>query len=306
MKYLLMGLLTSGISSWVTTRPANAEEQVVGDRTHVIVRCDGEGVDGKNVFVIDAASAGDGDFLWVSDVDDEGDDDGRSEKQKRRVILRTIGGGKDGGWLGVSIGNVSEALADQLDLDGKGVIIQNVVEDSPADEGGLRAHDVILSINLEDVNGDVGRAIKLIKEKKPGDDVDIIVLRDGREKELRVTLGSREGRAGKFLWKFDRTPDAEVEDTIHTFGRIMRRDDDGEWVIEDLDDLRELKDLPKNLRMFIPKSGSRSTQIFLNDGERTVKTRVERDGNVIVIERDGDGEITVSRVDEDGNETENV
>ena len=40
------------------------------------------------------------------------------------------------GWLGISIGQVPASLAAQLDTGDAGVIVLNVVEDSPADQGG--------------------------------------------------------------------------------------------------------------------------------------------------------------------------
>lgn len=306
MKVLLMSLLASAVTTWVTTTAANAQEDEKDCEIRIVVSGDGEvGVDG-NVFVVKAGAFGDGDgkLKWVTKVID---DDGRSEKSgAHRVMLRRIGEGKDRGWLGVSIGSVSEALADQLDLDDDGVLIQNVVEGSPADMGGLKVHDVILTIDGDDVEGKVGRAVELIKQHKPDEEVDIVVLRNGKETELTVTLGSRAGLGGNFLWKVEGAPDAEFEDRVRTFGRVIRRGDDGAWSIEDLGDLKMLKDLPGNLRMFLPKGGNRSTQVFIEGGTKTVKTRVEKDGNVIVVEQKGDGQITVTRVDEDGNETENV
>ncbi|MCH7591291.1 MAG: PDZ domain-containing protein [Planctomycetes bacterium] len=306
MKVVLMSLLVSAVTTWVTTTAANAQEDEKDCEIRIVVSGDGEvGPDG-NVFMVKVGALGDGDgkLTWVTKVID---DDGRSEKSgAHRIVLRRIGEGKDHGWLGVSIGSVSEALADQLDLDDDGVLIQNVVEGSPADKGGLKVHDVILTIDGDSVEGKVGRAIKLVKQHKPDEEVDIVVLRNGKETELTVTLGSRGGLAGNFLWKAEAAPDVEFEDRVRTFGRVMRRGDDGEWSIEDLGDLKMLKDLPGNLRMFLPKGGIRSTQVFVEGGHKTVRTRVEEDGNVIVIEQDGDGEITVTRVDEDGNETENV
>lgn len=329
MKVLLISLLVSGVSSWGTAKVATACEEhdevkvkvvIVGDGTteciKKVIKIDksglGEGdyelrllgTDGEGVFKINAEAigAGDGEFTWVAKV---GEGDGRSEGHGGdNIVLRRFGGGKDRGWLGVSIGNVSEALADQLELDGEGVIIQNVVDGSPADKGGLKVNDVILEIEGDDVKGDVGRAVDLIKAHKPDEEVEILVLRNGREKELTVTLGSRSKMGNAFIWKMEVAPDAEFENRIRTFGKMMRRGDDGEWVFEDLGDLKGLSHLPMNLKMFLPKSGSRSMQVFVENGAKRIRTEVEEDGNVIVVEQDGDGAITVTRVDEDGNETE--
>ncbi len=56
---------------------------------------------------------------------------------------------------------------------------------------GFKVHDVILSIDRDIVEGELGPAVDLIKSRSPGEAVDIVVLRDGREKTLSVELGSR-------------------------------------------------------------------------------------------------------------------
>ena len=234
------------------------------------------------------------------------DDDGRSEGGNR-FVFRSGGPKNDGGWLGVSVGNVPEALADQLDLDGRGVMILNVVDDSPADEAGLLAHDVIVSVGGEDIGSDVTHVVKVLGSHKPGDEVPLYVIRDGRKVKVVATLGSRADVAGgKVEWKFEGLPDIELEDKISTKGRMMFRGDDGEWVVKDLGDLQGIAELPDNIKMVLPKSGNRTVQVYADGGQRTVKTRVEHDGNVLVLKQeDGDG-ITVTRVNEDGEETELV
>ena len=306
MKVLLMSLIVSGFSTWVTTTTAHAQEDEKNCEVRIVVAGDGEVEGDGNVFVVKVKAFGDGDgkLTWVAKA---GGDDGRSEKSgAHRVMLRRIGESKNRGWLGVALNNVSEALADQFGLDGEGVLIRNVVEGSPADKGGLKVHDVILTIDGNSVEGRVGRAAELIRQHKPDEEVDIVVLRNGKETELTVTLGSRGGLGGRFLWKAEGAPDAEFEDRVRTFGRVMRRGDDGQWSIEDLGDLELLKNLPGNLRMFLPKGGNRSTQVFVEGGTKTVRTKVEEDGIVITVEQEGDGEITVTRVDEDGHVTETV
>lgn len=275
-----------------------------------VVSDDGDG--NKKVeckVVVTPGAEGHGDHLLVSADGDvagagevvmmvDGNGDGRSEV--RRFVVKA--GGKDRGYLGVSIANVPDALADQLDLDGRGILIQNVVEGGPADKAGLEAHDILLSVDGVEVEGDLARAVKLVGDHKPGEEVAIVVLRDGDELELPVTLGARDAAPNAFQWKFETAPDAEIEDHVQAFGKIMRRDEDGNWVIENLGDLEGLKNLPGNLKMFMPKIGSRTMQIFNTDGHKKIKVKTVKDGNVLIVEQNEDG-ITVTRVDEDGNET---
>jgi S1-C subfamily serine protease len=71
-----------------------------------------------------------------------------------------------------------------------GAFVVDVVPGSGAEVAGLEAGDVILSIDGEEVtdNSDVGR---IILDLEPGDRVEIVVEREGRERTVRATLGSR-------------------------------------------------------------------------------------------------------------------
>jgi hypothetical protein len=164
---------------------------------------------------------------------------------------------------------------------------------------------VILSIGGVAIENDVQQLVDAVKSRKPGETVAVEILRDGQESTVEVTLGSRSGmQAGE--WKFEIAPDAEFEDKVHTFGRMLRKDADGKWVMEDLGDLHDLKNLPDKIKMFLPKSGSKSVQVYTDGGHKRIRTKVEKDGNVIIVEQEGDGEITVTRVDTDGVETKNT
>lgn len=208
------------------------------------------------------------------------------------------------GWLGVSLDRVPEALAAQLEEDGEGVLVINVAKDSPAEKAGLQVHDIIVSVGGSVVENGMTGAAKLIRSKSAGEKVNLVIVRGGKEKTVTVTMGDRSDfESGKVTWKFETAPDAEVEDRVETRGKILRKAPGGEWVFEDLGDLHDLKMLPDKIRMMIPKSGKRSTQLFVGDEGKTVKIDVERDGKTIVIEQEKDGEIVVTRTDKNGKDT---
>lgn len=307
MKLFLMTLFLVGVPHWLSAAAARAADGYGSADKHVVIVREGKALSGHAPCVISTTagspcvfgSGGDGTAVYAVAFGDAGGD-GRSEHRVVRVRSKEDAGER--GWLGVSIGRVSDALAAQLDIEGRGIVVLNVVEDSPADHAGIEAHDIILSIGGDDLDAGLGPAVDLIKSRKPGDEVEVVVLRDGREKALSVRLGSRADLKGlKFEWKFE-VPDAEMEERIRTVGRILRKGADDQWIIEDLGDLDALKDLPKHIRMLIPKSGSRSTQVFIHDDEKKIKTKVERDGGTIVITREDDGPIIVTRTDKDGKE----
>lgn len=113
------------------------------------------------------------------------------------VALVTLTGAcyaKGDAWLGVVLQPLSEELKEamEVDRDVEGVLISEVVDDSPADRFGLEDGDVILSIDREEV-GSVKEAVRAIKDFSPGDEIEVAVLRDGRRKRvIEVELGGRE------------------------------------------------------------------------------------------------------------------
>jgi PDZ domain-containing secreted protein len=89
---------------------------------------------------------------------------------------------------------LSDELKEAMDIDEdvEGVLISDVVDDSPADEFGLEDGDVIIAIDDEEIET-VKRATRAIKAYSPGDEVEIVVLRDGdRKRVLKVELGERD------------------------------------------------------------------------------------------------------------------
>lgn len=68
-----------------------------------------------------------------------------------------------------------------------GVLVDRVIDDLPADKAGLREGDVITKVGdrlVEDTT-DVAQALR---NRKPGDRLDIIVMRDGKERTLTADL----------------------------------------------------------------------------------------------------------------------
>jgi S1-C subfamily serine protease len=86
---------------------------------------------------------------------------------------------EDRGFLGVHLGR---------DENGRGARITTVLEDSAAEEAGLRDGDVITGLNGEEIRnpGDLTRAMRGLE---PGDEVELEILRDGRGENLAVELG---------------------------------------------------------------------------------------------------------------------
>jgi S1-C subfamily serine protease len=71
-----------------------------------------------------------------------------------------------------------------------GAEVADVRSGSPAAEAGLRAGDVVTAVDGETVES-ADDLQRLIESKKPGDELELTVERDGANRAVTVTLGSR-------------------------------------------------------------------------------------------------------------------
>ncbi len=93
------------------------------------------------------------------------------------------------GWLGVSIQNVDQDLADALKLPStEGVLISDVGPDSPAAKGGLKRGDVILKLDGKKVDS-TGMLRNLVAEAGANVKAHLDILRSGKPMALDVMLG---------------------------------------------------------------------------------------------------------------------
>tara|TARA_R110002111_G_scaffold25053_1_gene55302 strand:+ start:1388 stop:2812 length:1425 start_codon:yes stop_codon:yes gene_type:complete len=92
------------------------------------------------------------------------------------------------GWLGVVIQNVTRELAESFGLDKpQGALVSRVMPESPAAKGGLETGDVILRFNGKKVKTSSSLP-PLVGRTKIGESVPVLVMRDKKEKTLKVTI----------------------------------------------------------------------------------------------------------------------
>ncbi len=96
------------------------------------------------------------------------------------------------GYLGMYMaGEVDQTMAKALDLDEvRGIIVGQVEEDGPAAEAGLKSQDIIVSLNGEKIRNWASFRTQ-IAAFKPGDEIQLGIIRKDKSKEINVTLGKR-------------------------------------------------------------------------------------------------------------------
>ncbi len=130
-----------------------------------------------------------------------------SDTVKREIDDLIESGTYEHPWLGVSALDVTIAIADAIELENpQGVLVIEVVDGSPAETAGLRGSDETVVVDGQEipVGGDViievdGLPVRILadlvvymeRNTNPGDSVDLVIIRDGEEMSVTVTLGER-------------------------------------------------------------------------------------------------------------------
>jgi len=109
------------------------------------------------------------------------------------------------GWLGVYIQNIDRDLADSEKLPSTdGVMVNGVVEGSPAEDAGLKEGDVILKYDGKDATT-VRRLTRMIDDTAPKTKVNLVILRDGKQQTIPVEIGEEKDSD----WSWSGTPGSD-------------------------------------------------------------------------------------------------
>jgi serine protease Do len=133
----------------------------------------------------------------------------------KKIYTELVSKGKvSRGWLGVSVQPLTPELAKSFGAkDTKGVLVSDVLQDSPANKAGLQAGDIIVEFDSHKIEAppDLQRSVGLTS---PGKGVQVKVWRDRAEKqiEIKIVEAPEEGQAlrsatkGKTLLGMDVRP----------------------------------------------------------------------------------------------------
>ncbi len=96
------------------------------------------------------------------------------------------------GYLGIVIQPLTSDLARSFGVEpGKGILVAQVADDTPAARAGIEQGDVIVAFDGQPVS-DVGRFRNRVALTPPGKEVSLTVLRDGQRREVTVEIGRRD------------------------------------------------------------------------------------------------------------------
>ena len=91
-------------------------------------------------------------------------------------------------WLGITGFTITRDVAAQYRLPVEsGVLVVGVESDSPSSKAGMKKSDIILGMDGQKV-GSIEDLKNMLKEKQPGEETELTVLRDSRQSQLRVIL----------------------------------------------------------------------------------------------------------------------
>ncbi|MEN8928662.1 MAG: Do family serine endopeptidase [Flavobacteriales bacterium] len=97
------------------------------------------------------------------------------------------------GFIGVGIQEMNQEIADKLDIESaEGVFVNGLAEGGAAEEAGIKKGDVIVRVNSTAIKS-VPQLQEQIGRFNPGDKVNVSVLRDGKQREIPVTLRNYDG-----------------------------------------------------------------------------------------------------------------
>jgi S1-C subfamily serine protease/polyhydroxyalkanoate synthesis regulator phasin len=147
------------------------------------------------------------------------------------------------GYMGVNLQDLNDQLESYFGVK-NGVLISEVIKDSPAEKAGIKAGDVVTKFDGEKIK-DASDLQEAVREHKPGDKVDVVVVRNRKEQTINVELGKSKEKTFDYKW---------FGDTESSEPRVIILKDVMDDVNDALKDIRievnpkiDLKDLDINL-----------------------------------------------------------
>ena len=208
------------------------------------------------------------------------------------------------GWLGVRIQQVTDEIADSLNIKpARGALIAGVDDKGPAKPAGIEPGDVVVTFDGKEIKEmkDLPRAVA---DTAVGKAVDVVVVRKGKEETKKVTLGRLDDGEKAVEASIKTTPDvAEKPATQKALGLDLAA------LSKDLRTRYKIKDKVKGVVVVNVDGNSDAAEKRLSEGDvivevaqeavtnaADVKKRVDqlkKDGkkSILLLVSNGDGEL---------------
>lgn len=110
----------------------------------------------------------------------------------KRIVNQLIEGKKIlYGWLGITVQDLTEDLAEHFGLEEKkGALVVSILPDSPAEEAGIREDDVILKFEDKEISN-IQDLIRNVSKAEVDKEAELLVFRDRKKITLKVVIGER-------------------------------------------------------------------------------------------------------------------
>lgn len=213
-------------------------------------------------------------------------------------------------WLGVMLSPVSGATAKQLAIEpDTGIMVTNVAENSPAADAGIEQYDIIVDVNGQPVSSDFAAFSDEIASVGVGGRANLTVIRGGQQVSVTAVLAEMPP-PDQIQYLHDNDVNVVTQLDRDVFGKILEHDDQGNWVMRDLGKLDDLQNLfgSNDVGVFAGNGLNGQTTFNINTDGTTREMKVIRDGKMIDIQEDENGQIIVRRgnADDDSTVTEQV
>jgi membrane-associated protease RseP (regulator of RpoE activity) len=188
-------------------------------------------------------------------------------------------------WIGLQVNEVSPALRAQLNLEeGRGVLVGEVLPDSPASKAGVKQYDIVLAIGEHKVgaNDDVLKAVKVAD----GKELKLTLLRGGSERSVSVTPAERPkrdvaafapkdaGSVATWIQSLNQLqPGAGAEWPNVQFDVVKPGQ---AWVLDDNQFQFRTTALPEDLSISITREGKAPAKIKIRQKEREIETTEDK------------------------------
>ena len=100
------------------------------------------------------------------------------------------------GWLGVLVQQITPAIAEGLGIEeAKGVLVSDVTSGGPAERAGIQRGDIIVEFDERKIDT-VSQLTNLVAFTRPGTQIELGIIREGKQKNLSARIGEFGGKNG--------------------------------------------------------------------------------------------------------------